>query len=336
MAWIKRGFMHLLNNQTSTLTISESEFDLIEGQFGWFLEKNVDKLLKNHNRVPGSFKESSDIKCYIERYNTKECNLYDVSKVIAEKLFKKRANRNEEDKTALFIMRVDDESGQYIIGVEFRRMEKYQIDTKSGRNNVILNPMLLSNATPKKSAIFTIKLNDLEVSVMEPGTIFADEVLQADMRLSMNRVAYYARKCLYNVITVIEGRETDLNDIIESCNKDKIERVNKFENSMCKSIAESREVDFISISEEVFFDSAMLRGQFIKRMHSYRIPLKVKSLSDAKIANEFIIVGKKKKEKRVKLKSGIEVIIPDDVEDIGPINLIEVDGVFREVNEDVE
>ena len=44
MTWIEKGYCHLLNNSTSELSLSQHHFDLIGGEFGGFLETNIDKL----------------------------------------------------------------------------------------------------------------------------------------------------------------------------------------------------------------------------------------------------------------------------------------------------
>ena len=169
--WIDRGYLHLLNNSTTTLTLSNNEFDLITDKFGDFLEKNLQKVIKSHDRRPGTFKDNSKIKSMIEKYNREEVDLYDVSAMIAKSLFQKRDNRESSDKTGLFILQAGDINGNsridYIVGLEFKRMEKYQIDIKGATNSVILNPMLLANASPKKTPLFTINLNTMEVTVLK-------------------------------------------------------------------------------------------------------------------------------------------------------------------------
>ena len=68
MTWIKKGYCHLLNNSTSELSLSQHHFDLIGGEFGGFLEKSLDKLLKSHDRQIGGFKTNSTFKELMECY----------------------------------------------------------------------------------------------------------------------------------------------------------------------------------------------------------------------------------------------------------------------------
>ena len=106
MTWIKKGYCHLLNNSTSELSLSQQHFDLIGGEFGGFLEKSLDKMLKSHDRQPGEFKANSQLRKLIERYQIGQASLYEVSMTMAHTLYKKREKEKRDDKTALFIMEV--------------------------------------------------------------------------------------------------------------------------------------------------------------------------------------------------------------------------------------
>ena len=167
MTWIKKGYCHLLNNSTSELSLSQQHFDLIGGEFGGFLEKSLDKMLKSHDRQPGEFKANSQLRKLIERYQIGQASLYEVSMTIAHTLYKKREKEKRDDKTALFIMEVVTPQSQYMMGLEFKRMEKYQLKREGSTNSVIRNPMLLASVSPKKSSFFTIDLRSLTVSVLD-------------------------------------------------------------------------------------------------------------------------------------------------------------------------
>ena len=54
-----------------------------------------------------------------------------------------------------------------MMGLEFKRMEKYQLKREGSTNSVIRNPMLLASVSPKKSSFFTIDLRSLNVSVLD-------------------------------------------------------------------------------------------------------------------------------------------------------------------------
>lgn len=327
--WIDRGYLHLLNNSTTTLTLSNNEFDLITDRFGDFLEKNLQKVIKSHDRRPGTFKDTSEIKSMIEKYNREEVDLYDISVMIAKSLFQKRDKRESSDKTGLFVLQAGDIKENcridYIVGLEFKRMEKYQIDIKGATNSVILNPMLLANASPKKTPLFTINLNSMEVTVLEDDNQYFEEILGVDLGYSFNWILNKSRECLYNTLTKIEKRDTDYNDIVSSKNEEKINQVNKFENSVSWAVYKMV-VDFDEISKEVFFDNKAQQKEFMKRLKAFKVPNQVATLSDGTINKLNISTPSEPGENRIKMENGIEVIVPNGLSEIQPIVIREVDG----------
>ncbi len=328
MVAINRGYLHLLNNSTSTLTLSNDEFDMIGDNFGGFLEKNLEKMIKNHDRCPGRFREESLVKQVIEEFNRKETDLYNVSALIAKRLFQAREISGSLSKTALFIMEVADDKGWYVMGLEFPRTDKYQVSIQGASNSVILNSLILPNATPKRSMLFTINLSNLEVSVLDQGFKLGNEVLQINLGDSLNFSLFRARRELYQTLTKVENRDTEKQDIELSHDLEKIERVNKFESVMNEMVSNHRVIDFEKVAEAVFEEDVMLLKEFVQRLNG-RVPLHLYALSDAPIESSFIVIAKEPK--RLTLKNGVEVIIPEGLNELDPIVIKEIDGELVEV-----
>ena len=330
MTWIKKGYCHLLNNSTSELSLSQHHFDLIGGEFGGFLEKSLDKLLKSHDRQPGSFKTDSTFKKMMERYQVGQVSLYEVSTTIAHGLYKKREKAKQEDKTALFIMEVVTPQSQYVMGIEFKRMEKYQLKREGSTNSVIRNPMLLASVSPKKTPFFTIDLRSLEVTVLDLENKELADILEVELSESVNDQLRTARHHLYNTLTKIEGRLTYYEDIEKSKNEDKINQVNKFEERVASMVINKALIDFEGIAKEVFLKESIHRKEFLNRLKDAKIPIQLRTLSTGKVLTRIMTISK---EKRLKLKNGIEVIIPEDVEEIKQILIQEINGELVEVED---
>ena len=309
MTWIKKGYCHLLNNSTSELSLSQQHFDLIGGEFGGFLEKNLDKMLKSHDRQPGEFKENSSLRKLIERYQVGQASLYEVSMTIAHTLYQKREKEKRNDKTALFIMEVETFQSQYIMGLEFKRMEKYQLKREGSANSVIRNPMLLASVSPKKSSFFTIDLRSLNVSVLDLEMKELADILEVALGTSVNDYLREARHHLYNTLTKIEGRLTYFEDIEKSKNEEKINRVNQFEKIISSRVANNWSIDFEGIVREVFLKDRANQKEFLKRLKTAGIPLELKTLSNGKIQTRMMSLPSK--ETRLKLANGMELAIPE-------------------------
>ena len=309
MTWIKKGYCHLLNNSTSELSLSQQHFDLIGGEFGGFLEKSLDKMLKSHDRQPGEFKANSQLRKLIERYQIGQASLYEVSMTIAHTLYKKREKEKRDDKTALFIMEVENFQSQYIMGIEFKRMEKYQLQREGTSNSVIRNPMLLASVSPKKSPFFTIDLRSLNVSVLDLEMKELADILEVELGTSVNDYLREARHHLYNTLTKVEDRFTYFEDIEKSKNEDKINQVNQFEQFMSSMVTNKSLIDFEGIAEEVFIKDRANQKEFLKRLKTDKIPLELKTLSNGKIQTRTMSLPSK--ETRLKLANGMELAIPE-------------------------
>ena len=309
MTWIKKGYCHLLNNSTSELSLSQQHFDLIGGEFGGFLEKSLDKMLKSHDRQPGEFKANSQLRKLIERYQIGQASLYEVSMTIAHTLYKKQEKEKRDDKTALFIMEVENFQSQYIMGIEFKRMEKYQLQREGTSNSVIRNPMLLASVSPKKSPFFTIDLRSLNVSVLDLEMKELADILEVELGTSVNDYLREARHHLYNTLTKVEDRFTYFEDIEKSKNEDKINQVNQFEQCMSSMVTNKSLIDFEGIAEEVFIKDRANQKEFLKRLKTAGIPFELKTLSNGKIQTRTMSLPSK--ETRLKLANGMELAIPE-------------------------
>ena len=309
MTWIKKGYCHLLNNSTSELSLSQQHFDLIGGEFGGFLEKSLDKMLKSHDRQPGEFRENSQLRTLIERYQIGQASLYEVSMTIAHTLYKKREKEKRDDKTALFIMEVVTPQSQYMMGLEFKRMEKYQLKREGSTNSVIRNPLLLASVSPKKSPFFTIDLRSLNVSVLDLENKELADILEVELGASVNDYLREARHHLYNTLTKVEERPTFFEDIEKSKNEDKINQVNQFEQRMSSMVTNKSLIDFEGIAEEVFIKDRANQKELLKRLKTAGIPFELKTLSNGKIQTRTMSLPSK--ETRLKLANGMELAIPE-------------------------
>lgn len=329
--WLNKGYMHLLNNYTSTLTTSNKRLSFID--CGAFLSKNIEKVYGNHDRRPGKLVEGSPIKELVEEYQCDRTKLKELSMEIADLIFKERDNNRMDNRTALFVLEGGDIEGDKLFVLELTRSDKFQIELYTSENQVKNNDMILNNAT-KKTNFFAIDLTDLTVSLYEPkGEIF-ENALGLELDLSLNEQLDKARECFYNTITKIENRQTYMFDIQEDGNLEKISLVNAFEGKINVTLSGKRRILFESIAEELFENSRMLKQEFLRRLKNKGVPMTLTALSDAPIPKKQI--KEPERLKQVRLKNGIVITIPEGVEELEPIILKNKDGVIQEVENNEE
>lgn len=206
--YIRTGMVHLLNTITGEFTPSERVFDTIRGGVGGFLEENVEKLLKKHDRRPGKFKENSELKQVFE----------DLCYKIGERLYDKKNVIEIREESTLFILDGGFDGQNLIIGLEIQRRPGYVIENGvsdgKGVNRVYANKLIIPPIRQKNCRLFTVDINTLEVSTLEMLTkeefyLFEEDLLQAEMDHSLNWYVDDARQSFYAALRGVKLAESE-------------------------------------------------------------------------------------------------------------------------------
>ncbi len=321
--YVRTGMVHLLNTITGEFTPSERVFDTIRGGVGGFLEENVEKLLKKHDRRPGKFKENSELKQVFEDYQKNKVSFEDLCYEIGERLYDKKGVMEIHEESTLFILDGGFDGQNLIIGLEIQRRPGYVIENGvsdgKGVNRVYANQLIIPPIRQKNCRLFTVDINTLEVSTLEMLTkeefyLFEEDLLQAEMDHSLNW--YVESEGIVSLSMLKSEKEV-------TC-------VNVFEKKMNTAIKKYRLVNFDRIAREILGYDPKLEQCFTTNLEGYGVPEKIIALSNAPLKLKTL----EYRPKRVRLRSGIEVLVPDEVTEIDEqIKLKEVDGVIKEVED---
>ncbi len=341
MIYIRTGMVHLLNTLTGEFTPSERTFDTIQEGVGGFLEENIEKLLKKHDRRPGEFKEVSELKQLFEDYQRKSVSLEEVCYEVGERLFDKKCELQLREQSVFILVEAVVGADEHVIGLEIQRRPGYVIENGvaegKGINRIHTNPLIIPQIRQKNCRLFAVNMRTLQVSTLETLVtvegeaiyLFEEELLQAEMDHSLNWYVDDARKSFYaalkgTMLVEIEGFVS-----IQALETEKeVECVNQFEEKMNQGIKKYQSIDFNQIGREIFYYDPKLEECFKKNLKGYGIPSQVMALSDAPLKLKII----EYKPKKIRLRSGIEIIVPDEVTEIDEqIKLKEVDGALIEL-----
>lgn len=338
--YVRTGMVHLLNTITGEFTPSERVFDTIRGGVGGFLEENVEKLLKKHDRRPGKFKENSKLKQVFEDYQKNKVSFEDLCYKIGKRLYEKKAVMEIYEESTLFILDGGFNGQNLIIGLEVQRRPGYVIETGvsdgKGMNRVYANQLIIPPIRQKNCRLFTVNINSLKVSTLEMLTeeefyLFEEGLLQAEMDHSLNWYVDDARKSLYAALRgVTLGESEEVVSLAMLKSEKEVSCVNEFEKKMNKSIKKYEIVNFDGMAREISYYDPKLEQCFKRNLEGYGVPKKVIALSNAPLKLKTL----EYRPKRVRLRSGIEVLVPDEVTEIDEqIKLKEVDGRLTEVEQ---
>ena len=331
MSYIKTGYIHLINTATSTLTCSDVEFDTVQSGIGSHLEKALDKILDKHDRRPGEFKKNSKIKKYFEDYAAGRLSLKDLSHEIANEVAGTKFDERIVENSILFVL----EGSDSIYVIDVKRSSHYVIKTEiengERRTSIYEEGLSLPNIRTNNIRFFevdlrTMKLNTLEK--IEEGSggdiyLFADVVLRADMNRSINQYLKDGRQAFYNTVLADQPGDKDI-DSFKS--KENIDLLNDFEDNIFNQHWNTGEIDFPKAGEEIFYSDIQMRKKFFKQLEIYGVNKFVRALSKIPIMKKTL----EYKPKRIYLKNGVQVLVPDEIEELD-IKLIEVDGELKEL-----
>lgn len=341
--YVRTGMVHLLNTITGEFTPSERVFDTIRGGVGGFLEENVEKLLKKHDRRPGKFKENSELKQVFEDYQKNKVSFEDLCYEIGERLYDKKGVMEIHEESTLFILDGGFDGQNLIIGLEIQRRPGYVIENGvsdgKGVNRVYANQLIIPPIRQKNCRLFTVDINTLEVSTLEMLTkeefyLFEEDLLQAEMDHSLNWYVDDARQSFYAALRGVTLAESEGIVSLSMLKSEKeVTCVNAFEKKMNTAIKKYRLVNFDRIAREILGYDPKLEQCFTTNLEGYSVPRKVIALSNAPLKLKTL----EYRPKRVRLRSGIEVLVPDEVTEIDEqIKLKEVDGRLTEVENNEE
>lgn len=341
MIYIRTGMVHLLNTLTGEFTPSERTFDMIQEGVGGFLEENIEKLLNKHDRRPGEFRPTSELKQMFEDYQRKNVSLEELCYEVGKRLFDKKCELQLSEQSVFILVEASVGMREHLIGLEIQRRPGYVIENGvtegKGVNRIYTNPLIIPPIRQKNCRLFAVNMRTLQVSTLETLVtlegediyLFEEELLQAEMSHSLNWYVDDARKSFY---AALKGRKLSEAEGLVSMHaletEKEVEQVNQFEEKMNQGIKKYQAIDFNQIGREIFYYDPKLEECFKKNLEGYGVPGQVMALSDAPLKLKTL----KYTPKKIRLRSGIEIIVPDEVTEIDEqIKLKEVDGVIKEV-----
>ncbi len=206
--YIRTGMVHLLNTISGEFTPSERVFDTIRGGVGGFLEENVEKLLKKHDRRPGKFKENSKLKQVFEDYQKNKVSFEDLCYKIGERLYDKKNVIEIREESILFIL--DGRPGKFKENSKLKQVfEDYQ------KNKVSFEDLCYKigeRLYDKKNVIEIREESILFILDGELKQVFED---YQKNKVSFEDLCYKIGERLYDKKNVIEIREESILFILD-------------------------------------------------------------------------------------------------------------------------
>ena len=267
-----------------------------------FLEKNIEKCMKNAAGRPAVFKEDSEARKLFLEYRNRTIPFIDFANAIATKRYDWKDRYEIFTASDLFLCEIEVSEVEYVVGLELTCKEGMvhhvnQSDTGI-QNNLIVHQSIIPAASLKSANFFMIDLDKMTLTILENLTstedddthLYADKILECKTEISVKEAVKKAR-------VVAE-------EVIEHHELDKLEMVPAFERVIKETINEGKDIDMKEIAEEVFYQTPEAKLAYVAEIENQGIEKPVQNANRVKMPL--------KKTQKIKTDTGIEITIPLD------------------------
>lgn len=299
---VKSCYLYLLDNVHQMFMPTERPLDeTVDGAYH-FLEKNIEKCMKNAAGRPAVFKEDSEARKLFLEYRNRTIPFIDFANVIATKRYDWKDRYEIFTASDLFLCEIEVSEVEYVIGLELtckEGMVHHVNQSETGiQNNLIVHQSIIPAASLKSANFFMIDLDKMTLTILENMTstedddthLYADKILECKTEISVKEAVKKAR---YVAEEVIEHHELD-----------KLEMVPAFERVIKETINEGKDIDMKEIAEEVFYQTPEAKLAYVAEIENQGIEKPVQNSNWVKMPL--------KKTQKIKTDTGIEITIPLD------------------------
>ena len=275
--------------------------ETIDGAYH-FLEKSIEKCIKNPAGRPGKFQETSESRQEFMSYRQRTTSFLDFAKHIAMKRFEFKDRYELFTPTDLFMCEIEWNEDIFIVGLELTCQEgvvHHVNQTDKGiQNNLLLHQAILPNVSLKNANFFMINEDTMELTLLESLVstedddtyLYADKILECQTEISVKEAVKKAR-------VVVD-------EIVETHQLDKLEIVPALERTIKEAINEGNDLNIKEIAEEVFYQTPEAKKSYVKEMKNQGIEKPIINPNKVKLPL--------KKKQKIKTDTGIEITIPLD------------------------
>lgn len=319
---IKSCYLFCLDNIHQVFMPTDEEMDVtVEGAAN-FLEKNIEKCIKNPAGRHGEFRDYSEAKKLFLEYRNRTIPFLEFATTIAAKRFDWKDRYEIFTASDLFMCEIEVNEVDYVACLELTRRtgitQQVKQSDRGVQNTIELNQSILPAASLKSANFFMIHLDKLDITVMESLTstedddtfLYADKILECKTEISIKEAVNKAR-----LVTKEVAKNHKLNEL---------DIMKDFERVVKETVNEGKDIDVKEIAEEVFYQCPEAKESCVSELGHHGVEKPVDNSNRIKMPV--------KKYHTIKTDTGIEIKIPKDYyRNDDYIEIIDVEGERKEV-----
>ena len=302
MVVVKSSYLYILDNISGLFIPTKNPMDSeVEGAFT-YLEKLIEKCLKNPATRPAMFNEGSQAKEMFTKYRNFDTTLAVVGAELAHHLYDLKDQYELFTRSDFFICEIEMMSTEYIVGLEVTCRDAFVHEVKQleegVQNNLVLHEAVLPAATQRSGRFFMLNRDNLKLTILEDKfkyngdeqSLFAEDLLATTTDISIKEAVYFAR----------EAAET----IIEKHELDQLEVIPMFTQEIAQLIQTGADLDFEAVGEKMFGQEVEIFTDYVGEIQNMGIEKPIVNETGAKVRTP--------KMQKIKTDTGIEVAFPFD------------------------
>ncbi|MCL1949101.1 MAG: nucleoid-associated protein [Turicibacter sp.] len=299
---VRECYLFLLDNYHHNFVPPELPLDEnVDGALR-FLEKNIEKCMKNAAARPAVFKESSDMRKLFLEYRNRSIPFLEFAREIAMKRYEFKGRYEIFTSSDLFICVITNKEEEFLVGLEINCKEEmvhHVVQNEIGiQNNLLVHQSVLPKVSLSNSSFFMIDMDKLNLTILEGMTssidddtfLYADKILECQTKISLKEAVRTARE-------VAE-------EVVEDHQLDKLHLIPAFERVIKETVNVGEDLDMGVIAEEVFFEAPEARLAYVEQLKGHGI--------DKPVINQNLVKMPLRKTQRLVTDTGIEITIPLD------------------------
>ncbi|MGL4337803.1 MAG: nucleoid-associated protein [Turicibacter sp.] len=300
---LKNSCLYIVDNISGMFIPTKLPMDAeVDGAFT-YLEKVIDKCLKNPACKPAMFNEGSDARALVLDYRARDLTLADVGHDLAERLFELKNQYEVFTRSDFFVCEIEMLNVEYLVGMELVCREAFTHEVKQTekgvQNNLMTHQAVLPEATKRSGRFFMVNRDSLKLTILEDTfkfngdevvALFAEDLLATTTDISLKEAVYLARSATEK--------------IVEKHDLDELEVIPAFHQVMAELIHTGAELDFDHIGEQMFKDCADIMDDFAVEISNHGLEKPITNPNGAKV--------RMPKMQKIKTDTGIEVVFPFD------------------------
>lgn len=304
---LSKASLHIFDFTSQMCVLSKACLNFVQPANGEFINKHIDKIMKDPDRKKASFKIQSafseTIKAYSESGRTED-DLIILSGSVGQYLFDKLKDTDNPDSCDFLTAEFSEGDTIYIALMLFNHKTAYThniLSTSDGpESEVIVHRAILSTGG-KADAYAVINLDNFSVIYNEkkrvrnaqPVYVLRDDILEVETEVSSREV--------------IKAVSKAAEEVAEEHGANSSQAIAKARSFIYESSADGEYFDLEDAAETVFKDNSYMQSEFKEKLQDSKLPKKVSV--DKSYAE------KQNSKQKIKTDTGIEISFPADYAD---------------------